>query len=126
MADASFLCHNARRFLDVATLPAVLNDHRVYYLAISIELSLKAYLRHAGLSDDQTRLMVRHNLVKGSELAAALGLDVPMTNCVPVLGRHYATGGFRRAASLQWPRLFVRAATSYALTLNDRVARCLG
>lgn len=126
MSDAFFLCRNARCFLANARLPMLSSDCRIYYLAISIELSLKAYLRLAGWSDDDTRLLVRHDLIKASELATALGLNVPKADGVAVISSRYANGGFRHPPSIEWGRSFVRTTTSHALTLNNRVARCLG
>ena len=126
MSSALFLCRNARSFFASSGLPTLTSDDRIYYLAISIELSLKAYLRWAGWSDDDTRLLVRHDLTKASQFAAALGLDVPEAECVKVISSRYVNGGFRRPPSIIWGRPFVRATTSHALALNDRVARCLG
>ena len=126
MSDALFLCRNARSFFASARLPTLSSDDRIYHLAISIELSLKAYLRLAGWSDDDTRLLVRHDLTKATQFAAALGLDVPESECVKVISSRYVNGGFRRPPSIKWGRSFVRATTSHALALNDRVARCLG
>lgn len=125
MSDALFLCRNARSFLASARLPMLSSDGRIYYLAISMELSLKAYLRLAGWSDEDTRVLVRHDLTKASELAAALGLNIPEADCVAVISSRYANGGFRHPPSINWGRSFVRAATSHALTLNNHVARCL-
>ncbi len=126
MSDASFLCRNARSFFAISRLPTLSSDDRIYYLAISIELSLKAYLRLAGWSDDDTRLLVRHDLTKASQFAAALGLDVREADCVKAISSRYASGGFRHPPSIKWERSFVRAMTFHALTLNNRVARCLG
>lgn len=126
MSDALFLCRNARSFLACSGLPTLSSDDRIYYLAISIELSLKAYLRLAGWSDDDTRLLVRHDLTKASQFAGALGLDAPEAECVKVISSRYVNGGFRRPPSIKWGRPFVRATTSHALALNNRVARCLG
>lgn len=126
MSDVLFLCRNARSFFANARLPTLSSDDRIYYLAISIELSLKAYLRLAGWSDHDTRLLVRHDLTKASQFAAALGLDVPEADCVKVISSRYANGGFRHPPSIKRGQPFVRAATSHALALNNRVARCLG
>ena len=126
MSEAVFLCRNARHFLDSARASMLPSDNRIYYLAISIELSLKAYLRLAGWSDDDTRLLVRHDLAKASDFAAALGLDVPEADCLKLIGPRYAKGGFRHPPSINWAPSFVRATTTHALALNDRVARCLG
>lgn len=126
MSDALFLCRNARSFFASARLPTLSSDDRIYYLAISIELSLKAYLRLAGWSDDDTRLLVRHDLTKASQFAAALGLDVPVAECVKVISSRDVNGRLRHAPSIKWGRPFVRATTSHALALNNRVARCLG
>ena len=127
--DARFLCQNARDFyrLPVGT-SALDSDQSLYFLAISIELSLKAYLRHTGMTDDETRRLVRHDLSKASRFAAERGFDPPMlieTEMIEVISRRYASGGFRRPSACFWPRAFVKAATALAVDLNMRVDLCL-
>jgi hypothetical protein len=54
---------NARGFLEGAEdgrFPEITR----YFLAIAIELSLKAYLLHRGISDDWNRIHIRHDLRK--------------------------------------------------------------
>lgn len=127
--DALFLCRNARSFFNVPTRAGIIDsDQRLYFVAISIELSLKAYLRRAGMSDDETRKLVRHDLFKASRLAASLGLDLPEVShaaVVRIIGPRYASGGFRRPPSIHWPPLFVGVASFNAFDLNERVSRCL-
>ncbi|WP_223393490.1 hypothetical protein [Caulobacter segnis] len=49
-----------------------------YFLAIAIELALKAYLLDRGISDDWNRLYLRHDLVKALRFARRAGFaDVP-------------------------------------------------
>ncbi|UAL11693.1 hypothetical protein K8940_05255 [Caulobacter segnis] len=60
---------------------AVLTRHHEgarYFLAIAIELALKAYLLDRGISDDWNRLYLRHDLVKALRFARRAGFaDVP-------------------------------------------------
>jgi hypothetical protein len=127
--DAFFLCRNARMFYDLPVSTTTLDsDQRLYFLAISIELSLKAYLRHTGMTDDETRQLVRHDLSKAFMIAAERGLDPPKrieTEMIEVISRRYATGGFRRPPTCVWPRAFVKAASALAVSLNTRVELCL-
>lgn len=127
--DVLFLCENARNFyrLPVSTT-ALDSDQSLYFLAISIELSLKAYLRHAGMTDDETRQLVRHDLSKASQFATERGFDPPKlieTEMIEIISRRYASGGFRRPPTCVWPRAFVKAATALAVDLNMRVDLCL-
>ncbi|NQE60776.1 hypothetical protein [Caulobacter sp. RHG1] len=49
-----------------------------YFLAIAIELALKAYLLDRGICDDWNRLYLRHDLVKALRFARRAGFaDVP-------------------------------------------------
>jgi hypothetical protein len=128
--EALFLCRNASSFLDAGgRAPAVDDrDQRLYFVAISIELSLKAYLRRAGMTDEETRRLVRHDLFKASRLAASLGLDLLQpthTAIIHTIGRRYATGGFRRLPAVRWPSDFVAIASLHAADLNQRVRTCL-
>lgn len=45
-----------------------------YFLAIAIELALKAYLLDRGISDDWNRIHIRHDLVKALTCARRAGL----------------------------------------------------
>ena len=49
-----------------------------YFLAIAIELALKAYLLDRGISDDWNRVYLRHDLVKVLRFARRAGFtDAP-------------------------------------------------
>lgn len=49
-----------------------------YFLAIAIELALKAYLLDRGISDDWNRVYLRHDLVKALRFARRAGFtDAP-------------------------------------------------
>lgn len=55
---------------------AVLTGHHEgarYFLAIAIELALKAYLLDRGISDDWNRVHLRHDLVKALRFARRAG-----------------------------------------------------
>jgi HEPN domain-containing protein len=129
--EALFLCRNASSFLDASRRALVTDDdgdQRIYFVAISIELSLKAYLRRAGMTDEETRRLVRHDLFKASRLAAALGLDLIQpthTAIIHSIGRRYGNGGFRRLPAVCWPSHFVATASLHAADLNQRVRTCL-
>ena len=60
---------------------AVLTRHHEgarYFLAIAIELALKAYLLDRGISDDWNRVYLRHDLVKALRFARRAGFtDAP-------------------------------------------------
>ncbi len=46
-----------------------------YFLAIAIELSLKAHLLHRGITDDWCRVYLRHDLVKALRSARRAGFS---------------------------------------------------
>lgn len=46
-----------------------------YFLAIAVELSLKAYLLHRGITDDWCRVHLRHDLVKALRSARRAGFS---------------------------------------------------
>jgi len=50
-------------------------DGARHFLAIAIELALKAYLLHRGISDDWNRIHVRHDLLKALKSAKRAGFD---------------------------------------------------
>ncbi|GAA0196011.1 hypothetical protein QOZ96_003453 [Brevundimonas nasdae] len=71
-----------------------------YFLAIAIELSLKAYLLHRGISDDWNRVHIRHDLIKALSCARRAGLNAPPDGLVQIaalLSPYYQT---RRIADM--------------------------
>ncbi len=69
-----------------------------YHAAIAIELGLKAYLLHRGLSDDWNRVHFRHDLTKALRCVRMLGFrNVPdgIAELAAVLGPLYASGALR-------------------------------
>ena len=75
-------------------------DMTRYFLAIAIELSLKAYLLHRGISDDWNRVHIRHDLIKALRCARRAGLNAPPDGLVQIaalLSPYYQT---RRIAEL--------------------------
>lgn len=96
---ARAFARNARAFLAMACS----DDDRVgaraaYHSAIAIELGLKAYLLHRGLSDDWNRVQLRHDLTKALRCVRMLGCeDVPdgIAELAAVLGPLYASGTLR-------------------------------
>jgi hypothetical protein len=90
---------NARGFHAVAWTD---NDRvgtpSAYHSAIAIELGLKAYLLHRGVSDDWTRVWLRHDLSKALRCVRMLGFrDVPngVAELAAVLGPLYGSGALR-------------------------------
>jgi len=73
--------HLARRFLRNAKsfwngteeLAPLFPDGARHFLAIAIELALKACLLHRGISDDWNRIHVRHDLLKALKSAKRAG-----------------------------------------------------
>lgn len=90
---------NARAFHAMAWT----DDDRVgvrsaYHSAIAIELGLKAYLLHRGLSDDWNRGHLRHDLTKALRCVRMLGFqNIPdgIAELAAVLGPLYASGDLR-------------------------------
>lgn len=91
--------HNARAFHAMAWT----DDDRVsarstYHSAIAIELGLKAYLLHRGLSDDWNRAYLRHDLTKALRCVRMLGFQgIPdgIAELADVLGPLYVSGALR-------------------------------
>lgn len=91
--------HNARAFHAMVWT----DDDRVgvrsaYHSAIAIELGLKAYLLHRGLSDDWNRTHLRHDLTKALRCVRMLGFqNIPdgIAELAAVLGPLYASGTLR-------------------------------
>tara|TARA_R110002051_G_scaffold128516_1_gene202207 strand:- start:712 stop:1077 length:366 start_codon:yes stop_codon:yes gene_type:complete len=70
-----------------------------YYLAIAIELGLKAYLLHRGVTDQWNRVHLRHDLTRALKCVRRAGLkDVPegMRELADVLSPRYASGALSR------------------------------
>lgn len=93
---AEALVGNARRFHSMAQAASDPNGgSRAYSLAIAIELALKAYLLHRGITDDWNRLHLRHDLNKALKCARMAGLgDLPagLAELAGALSPFYASG----------------------------------
>lgn len=96
---ARSFAYNARAFHAMVWT----DDDRVgvrsaYHSAIAIELGLKAYLLHRGLSDDWNRAYLRHDLTKALRCVRMLGFqDIPdgIAELADVLGPLYVSGALR-------------------------------
>lgn len=83
-----------------------------YFLAIAIELALKAHLLHRGISDDWNRVYLRHDLAKTLKFARRAGFsEAPAGLCelAALLGPYYQVHGISRmtpdeVASVCWPQ----------------------
>lgn len=85
----------------------------LYFLAIAIELSLKAYLLHRGVSDDWSRVRIGHNLDKALVCAKRAGFrhvpdDLPdlASRLTPYYARHAIS---LHAREIMSPRLLPQA-----------------
>jgi len=70
-----------------------------YYLAIAIELGLKAYLLHRGITDQWNRVHIRHDLTKALRCARMAGLrKIPegIHEMAEVLSPLYASGALSK------------------------------
>lgn len=89
---ATFRC-NAAGFHEAAE--AALPRHPEvtrYFLAIAIELALKAYLLHRGISDDWNRVYLRHDLSKALRFARRAGFNgapAALPELATLLGPYY-------------------------------------
>lgn len=93
-------CENARSF------HAMARDQRdrrggtsAYYLAIAIELGLKAYLLHRGVTDQWNRVNIRHDLTKALKCVRRAGFKgVPegIPQLAEALSPLYASGVLSR------------------------------
>ncbi len=96
---ARAFAHNARAFHAIAwTDYDRVGARSAYHSAIAIELGLKAYLLHRGLSDDWNRAHLRHNLTKALRCVRMLGFqNIPdgIAELAAVLGPLYASGALR-------------------------------
>lgn len=63
-----------------------------YFLAIAIELALKAHLLHRGISDDWNRVYLRHDLSKALRFARRAGFNgapAALPELAALLGPYY-------------------------------------
>ena len=70
-----------------------------YYLAIAIELGLKAYLLHRGITDQWNRVHIRHDLTKalrGARMAGLRNIPQGIQEMAEVLSPLYASGALSR------------------------------
>lgn len=97
---AAAFCENARSFHAMARSQRDRHSgSSAYYLAITIELGLKAYLLHRGITDQWNRTHVRHDLIKAIRCVRRAGLeDVPdgIRLLAEVLSPLYASGALSR------------------------------
>lgn len=97
---AAVFCANARSFHEMArTQRERHGGASAYYLAIAIELGLKAYLLHRGITDQWNKDHLRHDLTKASKCVRRAGLkDIPdgIRELADVLGPLYASGALSR------------------------------
>ncbi|MGR6532019.1 hypothetical protein [Brevundimonas sp. RM1] len=96
---ARAFAHNARAFHAMAwTDDDRIGARSAYHSAIAIELGLKAYLLHRGLSDDWNRAYLRHDLTKAIRCVRMLGFqNIPdgIAELADMLGPLYASGALR-------------------------------
>jgi hypothetical protein len=100
-----------------------------YFLAIAIELALKAYLLDRGISDDWNRVYLRHDLVKVFRSARRAGFtDAPakLAELAALLSPYYKVHAIsemspQAIASVCWP-----AACATVRDLIDAVAKAAG
>lgn len=74
-----------------------------HYLSIAIELALKSYLLHLGVTDAWNRRHLRHDLAKALRFARRGGLQArseTLRSIVHRLGSHYQTRGFSRSSDI--------------------------
>lgn len=89
---------NARGFHAGSAASRQHSGHRSgHFLAIAVELALKAYLLHRGISDEWNRVHIRHDLVRALKCAHRAGLrDIPVgvMEIAERLGPPYQSGAF--------------------------------
>lgn len=93
---AQVLAGNARAFKEMAQAGnSEINGSCSYFLAIAIELALKAYLLQRGITDDWNRIHLRHDLNKALRCARRAGLrHLPdgLPQLITALSPLYASG----------------------------------
>ncbi|WP_425998221.1 hypothetical protein [Caulobacter sp. DWR1-3-2b1] len=83
-----------------------------YFLAIAIELALKAHLLHRGISDDRNRVDLRHDLTKAQRFARRAGFKgapAALPELAALLGPYYQVHAIsqmppKAIASVRWSR----------------------
>lgn len=95
---ATAFLRNARGFHAASVAAHENNGHRSgHFLAIAVELALKAYLLHRGISDEWNRVHVRHDLVKVvrcARRAELTSIPVGLMKIAERLGQPYQSGAF--------------------------------
>lgn len=93
---AQTLAGNARAFREMAQAGgSEISGSRSYFLAIAIELALKAHLLQCGITDDWNRIHLRHDLNKALRCARMAGLrHLPdgLPQLIAALSPLYASG----------------------------------
>ncbi|MFZ4166036.1 hypothetical protein [Brevundimonas sp. NPDC058933] len=77
------------------TANSEIDGSRAYFLAIAIELALKAYLLQRGITDDWNRIHLRHDLSKALRCVRMAGLrHLPdgLLQLIAALSPLYASG----------------------------------
>jgi hypothetical protein len=97
---AAVFCANARSFHAMASIQRDRHSGAsAYCLAIAIELGLKAYLLHRGITDQWNRVHLSHDLTKALKCVRRAGLkDIPdgIRELADLLGPLYAFGALSR------------------------------
>lgn len=127
---ARAFAHNARAFHAMAWT----DDDRVaarsaYHSAIAIELGLKAYLLHRGLSDEWNRAHLRHDLSKALRCVRMLGfrgVSDGIAELAAVLGPLYASGTLRSGSAKPDPPLLPDDADKAICDLLSAVEAAIG
>lgn len=97
---AEALVGNARSFHSMTqTTSDPTGGSRAYTMAIAIELALKAYLLHRGITDDWNRIHLRHDLNKALRCARMAGLRAVPEGLRELSG---ALSPFYASGALSW------------------------
>lgn len=100
-----------------------------YYEAIAIELGLKAYLLHRGITDQWNRIHLRHDLTKALRCARMAGLrNIPegIQEMAEVLSPLYASGVLSRGVGGPFLPLTPEVADRAICALLDNVQALTG
>ncbi|MBG7615603.1 hypothetical protein IWC96_09965 [Brevundimonas sp. BAL450] len=127
---AQAFARNARAFHAMAwTDEDRVGARSAYHSAIAIELGLKAFLLHRGLSDDWNRTHLRHDLSKALRCVRMVGFrGVPdgIAELAAVLGPLYASGALRAGSVTPDLPLSPDAADGVICELLDAVEAAMG
>ncbi len=121
---------NAAGFLEGAE--AALSRHPEatrYFLAIAIELALKAYLLDRGISDDWNRVYLRHDLAKTLRFARRGGFNgapAGLPELAALLGPYYQVHGISRMTPDEIASVCWRQACTTVRELIAAVAEVAG